>query len=177
MAYQPPFERNDRIDSLCMEIAELVGALAPETPLAKSPALHRKLRIKTIHSSLLIEGNGLDEGLVTAILDGKRVLGDSRDILEVENAKRAYDLISAIRFRTETAERVGSGILSFSPDGDPFWHGFPSRARSGSARLTTMPFSPSPMWSVRVRYSSSSCSRLLETRFSRSRSQSTNAMP
>ena len=30
---------------------------------------------------------------MTAILDGKRILVDSRDILEVENAKRAYDLI------------------------------------------------------------------------------------
>lgn len=93
MGYLPPFERNDRIDSLCMEIAELVGMLSPDAPLAKSPMLHRELRIKTIHSSLLIEGNKLDEKAVTAILDGKRVLGDADDILEVENAKRAYDLI------------------------------------------------------------------------------------
>ena len=76
-----------------MEIAELVGMLTPGTPIAKSPALHRELRIKTIHSSLLIEGNRLDERAVTAIIDGKRVLGDTNDIMEVENAKRAYDLI------------------------------------------------------------------------------------
>lgn len=93
MAYEPPFRRNDAIDSLCMEIAELVGMLSPQAPLAKSPTLHRKLRIKSIHSSLVIEGNKLDERTVTAILDGKRVLGDSRDILEVENAARAYGLI------------------------------------------------------------------------------------
>lgn len=61
MTCEPPFERNDRIDSLCMEIAELVGVLSPEAPLAKSPTLHRKLRIRTIHSSLLIKGNKLDE--------------------------------------------------------------------------------------------------------------------
>ena len=65
MAYEPPFERNDRIDTLCMEIAELVGMLSPQAPLAKSPTLHRELRIKTIHSSLLIEGNKLDEQAVT----------------------------------------------------------------------------------------------------------------
>ena len=93
MAYEPPFQRNDAIDSLCMEIAELVGMLSPQAPLAKSSTLHRELRIKTIHSSLMIEGNKLDERTVTAILDGKCILGDSRDILEVENAKRAYDLI------------------------------------------------------------------------------------
>lgn len=93
MSYEPPFERDDEIDSLCMGIAELVGRVTPQTPLAKSPVLHRELRIKTIHSSLVIEGNGLDEGAVTAILDGKHVLGSKRDILEVENAKRAYDML------------------------------------------------------------------------------------
>ena len=96
MVYQPPFRKNNRIDLLCMEIAELVGMLSPETPLAKSPVLHRQLRIKTIHSSLLIEGNSLDEAAVTAILDGKRILGNSHDILEVENAKHAYDLIPTL---------------------------------------------------------------------------------
>lgn len=96
MSYEPPFERNDRMDALCMEIAELVGMLSPQAPLAKSPTLHRELRIKTIHSSLIIEGNKLDERAVTAILDGKRVLGDQKDILEVENAKRAYDLIDSL---------------------------------------------------------------------------------
>lgn len=96
MTYEPPFERNDAIDLLCMEIAELVGMLSPQAPLATSPTLHRKLRIETIHSSLVIEGNNLDEKAVTAILDGKRVLGAGRDILEVENAKRAYDLIPVL---------------------------------------------------------------------------------
>lgn len=93
MTYEPPFERNNRIDELCMEIAELVGMVSPQAELVKSPILHRKLRIRTIHSSLMIEGNGLDESAVTAILDGKRVLGDAHDILEVENARRAYNLI------------------------------------------------------------------------------------
>ena len=93
MVYEPPFARTDEIDALCMEIAELVGMISPEAALAKSPVLHRQLRIRTIHSSLVIEGNGLDETAVTAILDGKRVLGDARDIREVENAKRAYDLL------------------------------------------------------------------------------------
>lgn len=96
MPYEPPFERNDRIDSLCMEIAELVGTLSADAPLTKSPVLHRDLRIKTIHSSLLIEGNGLSEEAVAAIVDGKRVLGNRHDILEVENAKRAYDLIPTL---------------------------------------------------------------------------------
>ena len=30
MPYEPPFERNDAIDTLCMEIAELVGMISPK---------------------------------------------------------------------------------------------------------------------------------------------------
>lgn len=47
MPYQPPFQHNNRIDVLYMEIAELVGMLAPEVPPAKIPTLHRELRITT----------------------------------------------------------------------------------------------------------------------------------
>ena len=96
MAYEPSFERTDLIDALCMEIAELVGMLSPQAPLSTSPTLRRELRIQTIYSSLVIEGNKLDERAVSAIIDGKRVLGDRRDILEVENARAAYDLISEL---------------------------------------------------------------------------------
>ena len=93
MVYEPSFERTDLIDALSMEIAELVGMLSPQAPLSTSPTLRRELRIRTIYSSLVIEGNKLDESAVSAIIDGKRVLGDRRDILEVENVRAAYDLI------------------------------------------------------------------------------------
>ncbi|WP_317416142.1 Fic family protein [Thermophilibacter provencensis] len=96
MGYEPPFERTPEIDNLCMEIAELVGMLHPSSGLGTSPTLHRELRIRTIRSSLMIEGNTLSEEAVTAIMDGKRVLGPARDILEVENAKRAYELIDSL---------------------------------------------------------------------------------
>ena len=96
MAYEPSFERTDVIDALCMEIAELVGMLSPQAPLSTSPTLRRELRVQTIYSSLVIEGNKLDERAVSAIIDGKPVLGDRRDILEVENARAAYDLIPSL---------------------------------------------------------------------------------
>ena len=74
MNYQPPFERTAHVDNLCMEIAEMVGSLTPTSELSASPTLHRQLRIHTIHSSLLIEGNGLAQDQVVDVLDGKRVL-------------------------------------------------------------------------------------------------------
>ena len=96
MEYAPPFERSTAIDNLCMEIAEMVGSILPSAELSTSPVLHRHLRIRTIHSSLLIEGNSLSEDEVVAVLDGKRVLGSRRDILEVQNAQRAYDMLDEL---------------------------------------------------------------------------------
>ena len=96
MGYTPPFERTREIDVLCMEIAELVGSITPASELATSLTLHRKLRIRTIHSSLTVEGNTLSEQAVTALLDGKRVLGNTDDIREVKNARRAYDLLGKL---------------------------------------------------------------------------------
>ncbi len=92
-AYEPPLMRTPRMDELSMEIAEMVGRLEPSSPLSTSPTLHRALRIQTIHSSLVVEGNALSLDQVTAILDGKRVLGAGDDIREVENASRAYALL------------------------------------------------------------------------------------
>lgn len=96
MDYEPPFERTARIDNLCMEIAEMIGSITPTSDLSASPTLHRRLRIRTIHSSLLIEGNGLTEGQVVDVLDGKHVLGDAHDILEVKNAQRAYEMLGEL---------------------------------------------------------------------------------
>lgn len=57
------------------------------------PHLRRENRIRTIHSSLAIEHNSLSLEQVTAILDGKRVLGNPNEIKEVQNAYEAYELM------------------------------------------------------------------------------------
>lgn len=95
-AYEPILTRTAVIDELSMEIAEMVGRLTPTSDLSTSPTLHRALRIQTIHSSLVIEGNALSHEQATAILDGKRVLGNANDILEVKNAAAAYELVPAL---------------------------------------------------------------------------------
>ena len=96
VGYEPPFVQTPKIDRLAMEIAELVGSLVPAGKLSTNPTLHRKLRVKTIRSSLVIEGNALSEEAVTAILDGKRVLGNANDIREVLNAARAYAMLDGL---------------------------------------------------------------------------------
>lgn len=76
----------------------LVTAVATKLGEAKalyvdrpSPQLRKRNKIKTIHSSLKIEGNTLTEKQITALIDNKRVLGPKQDILEVKNAIQVYD--------------------------------------------------------------------------------------
>lgn len=92
-SYEPPFHSTPAIQNHSIEIAEMVGQLDTASDLRTNPVLHRALRIKTIHSSLAIEGNMLSQEQTTAILNGQRVIGNSNDIREVENAARAYDLL------------------------------------------------------------------------------------
>jgi Fic family protein len=56
-----------------------------------SPQLRRGNRIRTIQASLAIEHNSLTVEQVTAVLEGKRVLGLPREIQEVRNAFAAYE--------------------------------------------------------------------------------------
>ena len=48
--------------------------------------LRKSNKIKTIHSSLAIEGNNLSEEQVSDILNGKKVVAPLKEIQEVKNA-------------------------------------------------------------------------------------------
>jgi Fic family protein len=69
----------------------MIKILAPE---AVKPHLHRINRIKTIQGTLEIEGNSLSIDQVTAVLDGKRVLAQPRELQEVRNAFTVYDAMN-----------------------------------------------------------------------------------
>lgn len=60
------------------------------------PRLQRENRIKTIHSSLAIEHNSLSLEQVTAVIDGKRILGAPQKIKEVQNAYEAYEIMLSL---------------------------------------------------------------------------------
>ena len=83
----------DKMTSLIAEISEQVGRITVLQEGIISPHLRRENRIRTIHSSLAIEHNSLSLDQVTAILDGKRVLGNPNEIKEVQNAYEAYELM------------------------------------------------------------------------------------
>lgn len=90
-AYQPPFQITSRILSQVAAISELIGRWSAGNRGALSPQLRRENRIRTIHASLAIENNTLSLDQVTAVFEGKRVLGLPREIQEVRNAILAYE--------------------------------------------------------------------------------------
>ena len=91
--YQPPFKITSKIIDYISRISEKIGEI---NSLENSPhqvKLRKENRIKTIHSSLAIENNSLTIEQITAIIDGKRVLGSPNEIQEVKNAVQTYELL------------------------------------------------------------------------------------
>ena len=91
--YKPPFHMTDNITNLVAAISEQVGRITVLSNGNLNPHLRRENRIKTIHSSLAIEHNSLSLEQVTAILNGKRILGDPNEIREVQNAYETYEMM------------------------------------------------------------------------------------
>ncbi len=93
---KPPYSITGKILKLVATISEKIGEIN-SAHLSKPPTeLRKKNRIKTIHSSLEIEGNTLTIEQITAIVENKRVVGPQKDILEVKNAIEVYEYIDKL---------------------------------------------------------------------------------
>ncbi len=90
ISYIPPYSLNTNILNLVSYISEELTALKYNTHHVVEPLLRKKNRIRTLAGTLEIEGNYLGEEKITAILDGKKVLGTMRELAEVEGAIKAY---------------------------------------------------------------------------------------
>jgi len=88
---KPPYEITPKILKLITSISEKIGEVNANYLNRPSPQLRKQNRIKTIHSSLKIEGNSLSEQQITALLEHKRVIGPKKDVLEVLNAIAIYE--------------------------------------------------------------------------------------
>ena len=94
--YKPPFEITPKIIELISNISEKIGEI---NYLQNNPyhiKWRKENRIKTIHSSLAIENNSLSLKQITAIIEGKHVLGNPNEIKEVKNSIQAYDLLLSL---------------------------------------------------------------------------------
>ena len=94
MVMEPPFKINLEILNLCTSIALLIGKCEGLHLDSPQPQLRRQNRIKTIQATLEIEGNTLSIDQVSSVIEGKHIRGPGKDILEVQNAIKAYDLLS-----------------------------------------------------------------------------------
>jgi len=95
MSYEPPFGITPQILNSVARISEQIGAMGRGL-LESQPQLRRRNRIKTIAGTLAIEGNTLTEEQVTAILDGKRVMGSALELAEVQGAIKAYEAAASL---------------------------------------------------------------------------------
>jgi Fic family protein len=100
-ACQPPYTITPLVVRLISEISEAVGRHSVLAEERLAPFLRRENRIRSIHASLAIENNTLSLEQVTAVIAGKRVLGDPREIQEVRNAFAAYEALDSLNPTTE----------------------------------------------------------------------------
>ncbi|MFZ3114611.1 MAG: Fic family protein [Syntrophales bacterium] len=89
--YAPPYRITPAILHSIEQIGEALGKLRVGSDSAVVPVLRRGNRIRTVQASLAIEGNTLSLEQVTAVLAGKKVLAQPREIQEVRNAFAAYE--------------------------------------------------------------------------------------
>lgn len=92
MNYTPPFTISQKAINLVAEISAQVEHYTASIKQSDTLLLRKVNRIKTIHSSLAIEGNTLSESDVTDIINGVNIVAPIREIQEVKNAIRAYEL-------------------------------------------------------------------------------------
>jgi Fic family protein len=91
---KPPYDITTKILKLITSISEKIGEISANLSDRPSPQLRKQNKIKTIHSSLSIEGNTLTQEQVTAIIENKKVIGPKKDVLEVLNAIKVYDSLT-----------------------------------------------------------------------------------
>ncbi|MCD1118166.1 Fic family protein [Chryseobacterium turcicum] len=98
---KPPYQITSQILLLISSISQKIGEVNASYLIKNNPQLRKQNQIKTIHSSLSIEGNTLSEDQITAILENKRVLGPEKDINEVLNALKIYQELNKLKFSNE----------------------------------------------------------------------------
>ena len=96
VSYIPPFSVSAEAINLIAQISAQIERYAIRLEQSDGLRLRKANRIKTIHSSLAIEGNKLTEGQVSDIINGKNVVAPLRDIQEVKNAIATYDLYDSL---------------------------------------------------------------------------------
>lgn len=125
MSYTPPFTVSANAISLIAEISAQVERFTIRLEQEDGLRLRKINRLKSIHSSLAIEGNTLAEDQVADIINGKNVVAPLREIQEVKNAIKAYELYSKLNPYSVEDLLKAHGVLmaALTDDAGHFRHG------------------------------------------------------
>lgn len=113
MDYIPPFEITQEILLRVASISEKVTNLANYSNLNKKPYLRKQTKINSIHSSLAIENNNLSIAQVRDVIDGKLVIGPQKEIQEVKNAYKAYEMLKEVNPYSITDLKKIHSVMTF----------------------------------------------------------------
>lgn len=94
--YTPSFTISSKAVNIVAEISALIERYDIIIEQNENLMLRKANRIKTIHSSLAIEGNNLSESEVIDIINGKEVVAPLKEIQEVKNAISTYNLYETL---------------------------------------------------------------------------------
>ena len=91
---KPPYLITSEMLRLTSSISEKIGEIKSAKLIKQPTELRKRNRIKSIQSSLEIEGNTLTIEQITDLINDKRVLAPQKDIIEVKNAIELYSKLN-----------------------------------------------------------------------------------
>lgn len=111
--YIPPYTITNEMLTKISNIMEKIGKLDNYTTLDKTPYLRKQTKINSIHSSLAIENNKLTVGQVKDVINGKTIIGPMKEIQEVKNAYKAYEMLNVIDPYSINELKKVHGIMTY----------------------------------------------------------------
>ena len=116
--YKPPFTITNKMLNYSISISQKIEKISSYQSLKRMPTLRRNNRIKSIHSSLAIEANSLSLEQVRDVIDGNAVIGPQKEIDEVKDAYKAYQIIEEYDGFKEKDLLKAHGIIAHSIDNE-----------------------------------------------------------
>lgn len=110
--YVPPFTITNKMITYISSIMMKMGKLDNYKNLSKMPILRKNNKIHSIHSSLKIENNSLSIKEVKDVINGKLVIGPEKEIQEVKNAYKAYEMIKKVNPYSVTDLKKVHGVMT-----------------------------------------------------------------
>ena len=91
--HRPSFHLTNQMVSLVSEISELTGRIGSLYIEKASSGVLSESRVRSVHTSLGVEGSRLSMGQAGLALKESRISADPSEILEVRNAFRAGEIM------------------------------------------------------------------------------------